>query len=245
MLRIDVTLDGPEAYHDSHRYTKAGEGSFNIIFSSLMEILNSPTFDVSKCSVWIRCNVDQKNYEGVMPLIKLLAENNLQKKIGFYPIGIYSWGNDAHEGSLTKEDFAKKEMVWLTEMARLGFQQNLIPKRKKKVCMAVSKNSEMYDAKGNIFNCTEVSYVPKYEGSKYVIGHLKDTFPNKVADRPLSNWNNEILSNQFPCHHCRILPVCGGACPKSWHEDMRACPSGKYNIEDRLQLIYTQTKTKP
>ncbi|MBS1506533.1 MAG: SPASM domain-containing protein [Bacteroidetes bacterium] len=242
---VEITLDGTQEFHDQHRYTKQNERSFDLIFSNLTSILNAPDYDPSKCAVSIRCNVDNKNHEGVIPLLQLLADNNLQKKITFYTIGIYSWGNDAHKGSLTKEEFAKKEITWLSEMLRLGFEPRIIPKRVKQVCLAVSKTSEMYDAKGNIFNCTEVSYVPAYQDSPYALGNVSQDEPSPIKERPLSKWNEEVLNNKFPCHDCRMLPVCGGACPKSWHEDMRACPSAKFNIEDRLKLTYISAKKEP
>lgn len=109
--------------------------------------------------------------------------------------------------------------------------------------MAVSKKSEMYDAYGNVFNCTEVSYVPKYKNSDYVLSNLNEN-SKSLRERPFNDWNNQLLTNRFPCHTCRMLPVCGGACPKSWHEDMRACPSAKFNIEDRLKLVYLNSKSR-
>jgi uncharacterized protein len=33
-----------------------------------------------------------------------------------------------------------------------------------------------------------------------------------------------------------MLPVCGGACPKQWHEGRAPCPSAKKNLGERLML---------
>lgn len=241
---FEVTLDGVAAYHDRHRYTKEGGASFDLIFNNLSRILNRPDYSDFGCGISIRCNVDEDNIEGVTPLIHLLAEHGLQRKISyFYPIGIYAWGNDAHKKSLTKEAFARYEMGWIAEMLRLGFPYSrVVPGRVKKVCMAVSKSSEMYDAFGNVFNCTEVSYVPQYEGTDYVLGRVNDPALGFGKKRPLADWNDTLLTDRFPCHTCKMLPVCGGGCPKSWHEDMRACPTPKFNIKDRLLLTYAMGK---
>src|SRR6267154_2676262 len=113
--KIEVTLDGTPEFHDNHRYTKEGGKSFDIIFNNLSQILNRKDFKELNCSISIRCNVDKRNWDGVSDLIKLLAKNNFQDKIShFYPIGIYSWGgNDAHTNSLSKEEYAKKELIGL------------------------------------------------------------------------------------------------------------------------------------
>jgi len=244
---IEVTLDGTEIYHDQHRYTKESGKSFSLIFQNLKNILKKPDFETLGCQITIRCNVDQNNFEGVTPLMELLKENNLHQKIAnFYPIGIYSWGNDAHKKSLTKEEFAEKELVWLAQKVKNSFRvSSLIPTRIKKVCFTVSKHSEMYDSYGNIFDCSEVSYVPAYKESEYVLGNINKTSPTTKFKRSvLNDWNDTILTDKFPCHTCEMLPVCGGSCPKSWHEDMRACPTNKFNIKDKLMMSYVLNQPK-
>jgi uncharacterized protein len=128
-------------------------------------------------------------------------------------------------------------------MFEAGFTPSILPGRTKQVCMAVSSESEMYDPYGNIFNCTEVSLTDFYENTPYTLGNLKNNPPEfDKVHRPLTNWNDTLLTDQFPCHSCKMLPVCGGGCPKSWHEDMRACPTPKFNIKERLALAYVVSK---
>lgn len=237
---IDVTLDGTQDFHDGVRHTKTKEKTFDIILGNLEKILNLDDFESYNCPISIRCNVDYRNVEGVSPLIKLLATKGLHKKIQyFYPIGIYSWGgNEAHTKSLAKEDFAKKEIDWLIEMLDLGYKTRFfLPTRIKNVCMAVSESSEMYDAFGNIFDCSEVSYSDLYADT-YVLGNLKFDETTYSSKRTFANWNNQILNNEFQCFSCKMLPVCGGFCPKSWREGRSACPPSKFNIKDKLALAY-------
>jgi uncharacterized protein len=242
---IEITLDGTAAFHDTHRYTKEHGPSFDLIFNNLLSIFNKENFAEYGCGITIRCNVDVDNVAGVTPLIELLASHNLQQKIShFYPIGIYSWGNDAHLNSLSKEQFAEMEIDWMLQMIELGFPVSVLPGRKKQVCMAVNRESDMYDAFGNIFNCTELSYVPVYENTDYVLGNVKnETAPEQTKPRAFATWNDDILKDNYDCHTCKMLPVCGGGCPKSWVEGNRACPTPKFNIKDRLQLYYIATQT--
>ena len=108
------------------------------------------------------------------------------------------------------------------------------------VCMAVQPDAEVIDAFGNVYNCTETPYVPVYNDSEYLMGNIQ--FPpesiHPKKDR-LVTWNQDLSKGEFPCASCPILPICGGACPKQWHESISPCPSIKYNLKDRL-LIYTQ-----
>lgn len=244
VVSMEVTLDGTADSHDKHRYMKTGGKSFDLIYKNLCDIFNLPDYD-QLCPISIRCNVDKNNWDDVSNLISKMASDGFQKKVSyFYTTGVYSWGqNDAHKGSLTKEDFAEKEIDWLIELMEAGFNPKVLPSRQKQVCAAVNPDFEMYDAYGNVFNCTEVSYADSYVGTPYVLGTLID--PDNISqDRLLVNWNDEIAEEgRFPCNTCKMLPVCGGACPKSWHEDMRACPPAKFNIKEKLALAYIQSKT--
>lgn len=238
---FEVTLDGTAEYHDQRRHTKSNLSSFNIILNNLLKIFSRPDYKELGCSISIRCNVDRRNSAGVTPLIKLLAEYNLQDKIDFFYVApIHSWGNDAHLLSQSKEEFGQLEIDWMIDQFKHGFKPGLLPDLNHVVCMSVDPNAEMVDAFGNLFDCTEVSYVPAYENSEYLLGNIKDNKPLK--ERPLLHFNDEVLSKSLPCSSCEMLPVCGGACPKSWREGMAPCPSNKFNIKEKLQLYYATTK---
>jgi uncharacterized protein len=184
--------------------------------------------------------VDKTNYEGVIPLIEELRALDFHKKIGFYVAPIHSWGNEAHLVSLEKAEFADKEVEWTLSMIKNEFSLSLLPSRRYETCFALSPTSELIDSNGDLFNCSEVSQVPVYKDSEYVLGNIATVEPDHIfKERPLENWNDTILSTEtLPCHTCKMLPVCSGACPKSWKEGIIACPPAKSNIEDKMLLSY-------
>jgi uncharacterized protein len=242
--QIEITLDGTAHFHDAHRYTKEGGRSFDIIFQNLLQVLALKEKEELACELSIRCNVDKKNVTGVSALLHLLAEHNLQNKISFYTANIYSWGgNDAHKQSYSKEEFAFLEISWKKEMISLGFSSAFeLPKRKKVTCMVVSKSSEMYDAYGNVFNCTETSYADVYKDTAYLLGNVGSK-EKITSERHLSGWNDFVLNTpEQLCNNCRMLPVCGGACPKSWEEGHEPCPTNKFNLPQKLALNYKLSK---
>jgi hypothetical protein len=74
------------------------------------------------------------------------------------------------------------------------------------------------------------------------LGTLKDGVAEERREL-LGNFNSRVAQGEYPCSSCRMLPVCGGACPKKWLEGFEPCPSAKRNIKERLLLYYSQSRT--
>ena len=240
---IEITLDGTAEYHDNRRFTKNGSPTFERIFQNLITIANSNENLAKKVTITVRCNVDKRNGSSVTNLIKLLRQNNLHDKISFYCAPIHSWGNDAHKLSFSHQEFADLEIDWLYEMISLDFEVNLMPALKPIVCMTVEKDSEVIDAYGNIFSCTEIPYVDIYNDSEHKLGNILFEGIEKVKQRSYINFHNDIRNEKFDCAKCKMLPVCGGACPKQWYEGNVPCPSNKFNMDKKLilqQLVIRQ-----
>lgn len=237
---IDITLDGTAAYHDTRRMTKSNANSFDIIFSNILGIVNRPDYPINGCRISIRCNVDDTNAASVADVIDLLVAHEMQDKVSFYIAPVYSWGNDAHLNT-NKTDIADREIDWFIKMYQCGFKSSVLPKTKELVCSAVNPDFELIDPWGKVYNCTETPLVPFY-GAEHVIGNINTSITEikKYEDRPFTDWYDQILdsSNGYYCTTCKILPVCGGRCPKSWVDGVPACPSMKFNMEDRLVLTY-------
>lgn len=237
--RMEVTLDGVEYYHDQRRYLKTGGGTFNTIYTNLINLLKVTPEHVE---INIRCNVDGRNRDGISPLLEQLAKDGLNEKVQIYFAPIHSWGNEAHKLAANKNDFAQWEIDWFIRMHELGFKCNYIPKRKKKLCIAVDPSSSLIDPFGNIFNCTEVSLVPTYEENgenKYKLGHVsEDNLKYPERRNILGDFYEEENLQRYHCYRCNLLPVCGGMCPKEWLEGRVPCPTIKYNIQERLLLHF-------
>ena len=240
VVEAEVTLDGIEEAHDERRMHKSGAGSYRRIYENLLSIARS-----SDLAIVVRCNVDRSNEAAVAPLIEALADAGLERRISFYTSPVYAWGNDAQRASLSSAEYAEKEVEWLALQLRLGFKVGLLPPRRKIVCMAVQPDSEVLDAYGNTFNCTEVPYVPAYgEPNIYSIG-LPGGRSLSIGKKPtqLRSFNDQIAAHEHSsCSECRMLPVCGGQCPKAWHEGNPPCPSTKLNISQRLNLLFALSR---
>lgn len=241
---FEITLDGSSEFHDAKRHTKEKHKTFDIIFSNVKDIVRSEDFVIG--SLNIRCNVDKQNFMGVSPLMKLLADEGVFDKVKFYTVGIYSWGNDAHLTALKKEEYAAMEINWLIEMFNYGKRLNIVPGVEEFACYALTPHTELYDAYGNVYDCSEVPLVPTYkEKNELRLGtaDYEGAFP--LDKKKFHSWPERIKADKNVwCSNCKMLPVCGGSCPKQWHEGKPACPSFKFNMEDRLALTYMQYKDK-
>jgi uncharacterized protein len=240
---FEITLDGTEKHHDLRRHTKLKQKTFALIFRNLKEIVNDERFAASKAEIVIRCNVDQSNYKSTFDLINLLEKENILNNISFYTAPIHSWGNDAHLKSLSLDEYSKFQIEEFIALMNKDHKFAILPGKKTHiVCTSLKENAEVFDAYGDVYNCTEISQVPAYEEEDFFkLGKLYDeSYSNKK--RPYSEWNDEVLAKDFPCGDCRILPICGGACPKLWKENISPCPPIKYNIEDRLLLEFYKNK---
>lgn len=241
---FQITLDGVAAYHDKNRYTKKGQPTFDLIFKNILDIVSDPFYEESKARITIRCNVDRNNEAGIDEFIQLLASYNLQEKVGFYMIPVHNWGENKSGDTVgvNKHDFASEEIDWMLKLINNGFQTEILPGRSKIVCSTVKKGSEVYDAYGNVSTCWEVPYTSSYKDTAYEIGHLDQPFEEDTSKTPMRDWNTTLKEGKTWCAKCKLLPVCGGSCPIHWESGIPACPSFKFNIEDRLVLEYIQSR---
>lgn len=235
---FEITIDGPREFHDARRHTKKGNPTYAIIMDNILSIVNDDRFKAKPASITLRCNVDARNHSSIGRLIDELDDKGILPKVSFYVAPIHSWGNDAHEETLNAERYGDFEIEIFSQLLKKGQGIGVLPtKQKNIVCMSLKKDAELIDAYGNVYNCSEISQVPSYKEIKiYKIDELHRERVAPVPARPFSDWNDQILAGEVPCHYCNILPVCGGACPKLWKEKISPCPPMKENMPQRLIL---------
>ena len=233
---VNITLDGTREVHDRHRPLKSGNGSYDRITQLLSTAIDMPEFD--DVTFLIRTNVDVQNDEHVVPFLHEMADLGLANRpqVSFELHEIHPWGNDVAHLQMTRQKYAEKEIEWFTVMDELGLTHSMLPTVvKTNVCVATSREAEVLDASGGVFSCTEQPLVPGLEHTRLAsIDELAAT-----ARRPagqFDTWAESVAAGEQRCSTCSLLPVCGGACPKSWADGTPACPSLRRNIDQRLLL---------
>lgn len=246
VFKFQITIDGTKDFHDQRRVLKKGrKGTFDIIMKNVVDITNLPEYRTHRDRpVLIRMNIDTTNHDYIPDFLDYLADLGLTDKIGLSFAPVINWG-DLQYGStdgLTKEKYAEKEIDWFIYAMKKGFQiSEILPERAYQPCMVVDENAEVYDTDGNIFPCYEFSYTPAYQNEDYIIANLKDENPVFNQNVITRNWFDDLEEgNISTCKTCTLLPSCGGGCVKKWYasDPEPACPSYKFNMEDRLVLEY-------
>ena len=191
--------------------------------------------------ITVRVNVGVDNFLSVPALIEDLSTAGLQSGVSVYFAPLHNWGNSAGGDAISAEVFSQHELSWYASLLDKRFQLGLIPSRKKQVCLSLSPTSSVFDAYGDSFNCSELSQVPAYgTPNKHRLGNLK-LIATTGKERLYGDFNDKIERNETTCKNCYCLPVCGGACPKSWEDGNVPCPSYKFNFKQRLLLQYAAT----
>lgn len=243
--KYQITIDGMKENHDTRRITKSGEATYDIIMDNIAKCCALPVYEKNNCIINIRCNIDKSNYESVLPFIQTISESEFASKVSLAFSPIVDWGDvKGSEGALDKTDFAEVEIDWYMEVLKRGIKVDVVPDRSYGPCMVVNSESEVYDAFGNIFPCYEFPYTEMYQTDKHIIGNLRfssETYNPNVMTR---DWFEVVDEGKTWCKKCKFFPVCGGSCPKQWMGGTPACPSFKFNIEDRLILQYIMENEK-
>lgn len=87
---IEVTLDGPEAIHDTHRPLKNKKGSFRRIVDALATAVRQP--DLQDLHFTVRTNVDRKNATHIHTFAEEMRASGLaHPNVSFYLAPVHSW----------------------------------------------------------------------------------------------------------------------------------------------------------
>lgn len=232
---INLTFDGDADIHDKRRILKNGNDNFIKTTSLIQAALKEPR--LKNLRYIFRTNIDKQNEAHVDQYIQKMFELGFNdKRIGFELKAVYPWSNDVSSVQLEKKHFAQLEVDWMLQLLRLGMEYTFLLKKNEVTCVAVSPYSEVISTNGKIFTCTEHPLVPQHELQDFVSStNLK--WENRSGKGKFDNFNQKILSKKIPCASCKLLGVCGGACPKHWDEGNIPCPSIKFNLQDRLNLV--------
>lgn len=235
--RFDITLDGPARIHDVHRPLKNGKKSFDHITSTLQEVIAAD--DLAGVQLVLRTNVDVQNIDWVDEYLDTIAGLGFATDRVFMNVApVYSWGNDVSALELERAKFAAREVAWMRRMRELGLRFDVVPRHVVgALCTAVTKSKEIISSTGNVFSCSEYPLLPEHEAGGGLGKVTSLPLMVRRPDGPFDDWHNAVESGETPCQKCRMYPICGGACPKQWREGNVPCPSYKYNMQERFDLI--------
>jgi uncharacterized protein len=240
VLEAQITLDGPEKYHDLNRPLKNGGGSFRTIIENLK-------YAADKIRLNIRVNVDKNtSIDNINELLRELDQAGLREKIGVnfgHLEAMTSACSNIAESCYNIVEFSKAEVDYYGSLLANGYVIGKLPLPSVITCMSQNINSYLIDPEGRLYKC----FANLGDPSK-AMGYI-----GKEIEYGNHNFTSLFQFNPFldeECRQCAVLPVCLGGCPeKRTHPELKKeerCSSWKHNLEPMLEIIaYSRQQKNP
>lgn len=197
-----ITVDGPPAIHDARRKLYNGEGTFATIIENIKRIREAGI------NVHIRVNVDKTNIDKLEELLKILADNNLQKcSIGLGHVKDYTnvCSSVVHT-CLNNKEYAEATLNYQKVLLKYGFKAEnypYYPGVKANYCCADALNAYVVGPDGMLYKCWN-----DIGNAKRSVGNIKESQQkyNKL-------YLDYLMWSPFDyekCRECSYLPLCMG-----------------------------------
>jgi uncharacterized protein len=235
IVQAQITIDGPEAVHDSRRKLRNGRGSFSRIIDNL-----AATAEI--LSINVRINVDKDNVDSSCEVVEYLQQRGILPKIKAYFAQVTSSGaacSNIRDRCYDDEEFSKTLVSIYGRLFEKGIRQVDYPHvMSGATCGAICEGHFVVSPTGHLFRCWEDLAL---DASKS-IGQLDIPAPNQTQKENLAAFEAWDPFKLEDCRECKILPVCMGGCPMKSMQNQDAphgiCSSWKYNFKEMLALAH-------
>jgi len=239
VAKVQITIDGDEATHDSRRHLTSGRGTFQRILDNIQAVTERGLLKIS-----VRVNIDGQNEDQARALLDVLQARGLGIRNGvsvyFAPVeSVAEAAGDGCTSCLSKTDYGETE----SRLHMLAFEKGLMPMprmpRHLGLCTAVKPNSYVVVPNGDLHKCWDTVMDPGLRVGSVMTAHRR---AGDAATEAM--WNAWSPFENDVCGNCQLLPACAGACAfKFVHNDYASgetgklpCPSMKFNMAEQLFL---------
>lgn len=218
MTDVQITLDGTEKIYEARKkYVDRRRGSFK-------KILDKIETASTKAIVHVRLNVDNRNAEDVLELIKILQARFADNaNVTYYPAFLTGTGDKFSEER--KVGYVKKMFERLNNPRKMGLSNRLYSPPRTLACMRNDPNSYSIDVSGRIYSCEHEVGRPERS-----IGTL-----NRIDQSALERLANVPLREE--CEACEFLPKCMGGCSINLETNDSPCMIERYIIRAYVELL--------
>jgi uncharacterized protein len=230
---IQITLDGPPHLHDKVRFLKDKTETF-------YRILQSIELASKYMKVFLRINIDKKNFPYMEDLFKILSQCNMNRgnvrlfcKPVFCPIV-----RTPLNSLFSNEEFyfVEKELLKLALKYELVYAFHWGIKSRNTRCLYHTTNSYLIDPELNLYRC------PIHIGGDIAnsVGYIHEQNGITITNR--KDYLQSLQYSPFSmdeCKNCKVLPICNGKCPILWECSGRkleeGCIPDKFSLNDKLE----------
>ncbi|AJA46576.1 radical SAM domain-containing protein [Clostridium pasteurianum DSM 525 = ATCC 6013] len=219
--KLQITLDGDECMHDSRRFLKNGEATFQVIAKNIDNVLK---FDKGP-HISIRVNVDKDNYHSVKKLHDFIKNSGwyTNNKFSFYTKSVHAcylsnkekiYDSDVIENVKLDDNkivnmcYNAQYKVMFRDVEAIFDSKQLVPNFKTSTCGA-TKGMKVIDAFGNIYTCLE-----EVDNENNRVGTIDFEQKKFLYNSLWDLWQNRQIQNIDRCSRCGYSLTCGGNCPE-------------------------------
>ena len=225
---VQITLDGmAKTYRKTKNYINAKDGDFRQMLQNIRDVAEAGI------NVSIRLNVDQRNFDEILALSRMLeeeyrfAKGNISWYIGFV---------DGSEYNLTPEQ--KKDVIkrmYMQVYDEDGIGRLTIPNfgYRTVTCSRKNKNALSIDIDGNIYSCERS------------VGKEKEAMGTSFCVDDDVNEKRSVMNLSSKCMQCIFLPKCMGGCYAALRAGDELCFREKYIIQGYLEYLAEKQKKNP
>lgn len=210
---IQVTIDGTRDIHDSRRFDKLGNGTFDKIIENIELALKNGM------NIYIRTNVDSENINDLPELANILLQLK-NKYETIYPY-IYILQDGACAGNkLIIDEVESLEKIFDLEKTYpqmsvfkktfhgIKFIESILKNTQFEARLsncAACRNQYILDADGDIYKC--------WFGVGNELFKIGEYIPKlNIREELDNNWKNRNITTIKKCISCKYRYMCGGGC---------------------------------
>jgi uncharacterized protein len=241
---VQLTIDGPEATHNSRRPLRGGGPTFATIVRNLGQLLDGWSGKVN-----VRINIDEANRDQYHLIHDELIERYRKaydgNRLWIYPGLVHDFpGANPDIGCLISPE--KEAEFTIEQYRKYGIDDlRTFPRRSFGGCTACRRNGFVIGPEGEIYKCWDDLGVPERQ-----IGSVQ----------PGSMWNGAVLSDYMvaasylddpKCDECFFFPVCDGGCAQArlcnllQGRNNDYCLKFKYHLEELLDIHFERKEKEP
>lgn len=225
---FQITLDGPESFHNKTRSLPDGRETFRTIWNNLVALKSVK----NKFEMSIRVNFLTDMRQEIYALTDEFASVfGADERFGIYFRPVYNFETKRKdictmkdsicsmaEGLQMQLEYDLHAMDVLSKYRKKSTMPNPIPRAIPAWCETEKKSSWIVGADGLVFKCD--TYIGQKEQAAGKINEAGEIERFQSAYK----WDMDIYSGKIEdCINCKLLPLCQGGCPRLRMDGKKSC----------------------
>jgi uncharacterized protein len=225
---IQVTLDGPQDYHDTRRIQKTGEGTYDTIMKAVELARDRGIL------VMVRIQVATDNVDMLGDLFSDFRERGFNKDEGIkaylFPLMEINDVCSSYASLCSEEEAQMLPGLWRKareyelELVGKPIQISVSP-----YCSFAAKNSFLIDPLGDVYTCVSVVGDPAYK-----VAHMSEKGLTGITPE-FYRFTVRSPTDIALCSDCVLLPLCGGGCAHRAYQKHGTYQAGDCTLHKGLE----------